>query len=254
VSTATHDRARWFREHFEDAADEILDFLGGAGIKIEGHRVADIGCGDGIIDLGLALKGRPDELVGYDLMDVDTDALTDAARAAGVADSLPEELRFERSGPVSIPAPDESFDMIVTWSVFEHVDDPVALLGEIRRVINPVDGCLFLQLWPFYASEHGGHLWPHYEGPFPHLLRGDEQILSEIDGKPATDPRRTAEDEYRSLNKITLAGLHQALIANDFAVAKLKLIANTVHIPLELRDRPLADLGIGGVELLATPV
>jgi SAM-dependent methyltransferase len=253
VSTTSFDTGRWFGEHFHEAADEILEFLGGDGISLEGRRVADIGCGDGIIDLGLALKGRPQELVGYDLVEVDTDALLDAARTAGAADELPDSLRFERSEPVSIPAPDEHFDVIVTWSVFEHVDDPEGLLRDLRRVIKP-DGCLFLQLWPFYASEHGGHLWPHYDGPFPHLLRSDDQILSEVAGKQATDPRRTADDEFLSLNRITLADLHRALIVNNFFVGKLKLIANAVHIPRDLAERPLGDLGVGGVELIATPI
>jgi len=168
-----------------------------------------------------------------------------------VADELPAGLRFERSEPTAIPAPDNYFDVVVTWSVFEHVDDPVALLAEVRRVLHP-DGNLFLQLWPFYDSEHGGHLWPHYDGPFPHLLRSDEQILGEIEGRQATDPRRSAEDEYRSLNKITLDELHRALLANQLIVVKLKLIAQAVHIPPPLTNRSLAGLGIGGVELLAT--
>jgi SAM-dependent methyltransferase len=253
VSTTADGATRWFKEHFEDAADEILDFLSGDGITFEGRRVADIGCGDGIIDLGLALKGRPQELVGYDLMEVDTGALVRAAQAAALGDQLPPGLRFERSKPTEIPAPDASFDIVVTWSVFEHVDDPVALLREVRRVVKP-EGYLFLQLWPFYSSEHGGHLWPHYEGAFPHLLRTDEQILKEVDGRQGTDPRRSADDEYRSLNKITLDELHRALVANRFVVAKLKLMAQAVHIPRELSHRSLAELGVGGVELLANPV
>ena len=253
MTTTADGATRWFKEHFEDAADEILGFLSGDGILLEGRRVADIGCGDGIIDLGLALKGHPEELVGYDLMDVDTGALLRAARGAGVGSELPAGLRFERSQPTAIPAPDAYFDAVVTWSVFEHVDDPVALLAEVRRVIKP-DGYLFLQLWPFYDSEHGGHLWPHYEGPFPHLLRSDEQILKEVEGRQGTDPRRSADDEYRSLNKITLDELHRALLANRFAVAKLKLLAQAVHIPPQLSHRSLGDLGIGGIELLANPV
>jgi SAM-dependent methyltransferase len=251
VTTTADGAARWFKEHFEDAADEILEFLGGDGISLEGCRVADVGCGDGIIDLGLALKGRPAELVGYDLIDVDSGALLRAARGAGVAGELPPALRFERSEPTAIPAADESFEIVVTWSVFEHVDDPVSLLWEVRRILKP-EGYLFLQLWPFYDSEHGGHLWPHYEGPFPHLLRPDEQILREVEGRQATDPRRSAEDEYRSLNKITLDELHRALLANGLIVAKLKLIAQAVHIPRQLTNRSLGDLGIGGVELIAT--
>jgi SAM-dependent methyltransferase len=253
VSATAHDPVRWFTEHFEQAADEILDFLGGDSISLEGKRVADIGCGDGIIDLGVALKGRPAELVGYDLMDVDTDALLRGARAAGVAEALPECLRFARSEAVSIPAPDAHFDVIFTWSVFEHVDDPVALLRDVRRVINP-EGWFFLQLWPFYDSEHGGHLWPHYDGPFPHHLVRDERILEEVEGSRATDPRRPAEDEYRSLNRITLEDLHRALLVSGFAVVKLKLLTAAVHIPPQLSHRPLAEVGIGGVELLARPV
>jgi SAM-dependent methyltransferase len=253
VSATAHDPVRWFTEHFHDAADEVLDFLDGDGISLEGRRVADIGCGDGITDLGLALKGRPSELVGYDLVDVDTHALVRAARAANVADALPDCLRFERSHPVSIPAPDEHFDVVLSWSVFEHVDDPVGLLGDIRRAIKP-EGCFFLQVWPFFGSEHGGHLWPHYDGLYPHHLRRDEEILGEIEGRQATDPRRSADDEYRSLNRITLDDLHRALLMTRFVVAKLRLLTQTVHVPRQLSHRPLTELGVGGVELLAVPV
>ncbi len=250
---ASDDPVRWFDEHYNQAADEILAFLGGDGISLEGKRVADIGCGDGIIDLGLAIKGRPKQLVGFDLMDVDVSALLRAAQAAGVADSLPSCLRFERSEPVSLPASAEQFDVVVTWSVFEHVDDPIGLLADVRRVIKP-SGVLFLQLWPFYASEHGGHLWPHYEGPYPHLLRRDEEILATVKGRGATDPRRSAEDEYLSLNRITLDGIQRALLASRFVVAKLHLLTNAVHVPRQLSHLPLSALGVGGVQLTALPV
>jgi SAM-dependent methyltransferase len=253
MSTAAHDAARWFTEHFEQAADEMLDFLGGDGISLEGRRVADVGCGDGIIDLGLALKGRPDELVGFDLIDVDTEGLQRAAVAAGVTEELPPCLRFERSEPVTLPAPARHFDVVVSWSVFEHVDDPVGLLTDIRRVIKP-DGYFFLPLWPFFDSEHGGHLWPHYEGPYPHHLHRDEEIIDDVQGGRATDPRRAAEDEYRSLNRITLDDLQRALLVSGFAVGKLKLLTQPVHVPRELRHRSLYELGVGGVELLASPV
>jgi SAM-dependent methyltransferase len=252
VSSVAHDPARWFAEHFDDAANEIIGFLGGDGISLEGRRVADIGCGDGIIDLGLATKGKPAELVGFDLMEVDTEGLARAAQAAGAVDELPACLRFERSAPVSIPAPDEQFDLAVSWSVFEHVDDPVGLLREIRRILKP-DGCFFLQLWPFYDSEHGGHLWPHYNDPFPHHVRRDESIIEDVQGDRATDPRRSADDEYRSLNRISLDDLHRALLRTGFSVGKLKLLTQPVHVPSQLAHRSLTDLGVGGVELLASP-
>ena len=54
---------------------------------------------------------------------------------------------------------------------------------------------LFLQLWPFFYSEHGGHLWPHYDEPFPHLIHADEAIREHIRGRSGTDPSRDAVDE-----------------------------------------------------------
>ena len=60
-----------------------------------------------------------------------------------------------RSRPV-IPAADDAFDVVLSWSAFEHIEDPPAVMREIARVLRP-DGVFLLQLWPFYHSEHGSH-------------------------------------------------------------------------------------------------
>ena len=241
----------WFGEHYDDAADQILEFLGSDGWTLEGKRVVDIGAGDGIIDLGLAVKGRPELLVGYDVRKTDVDALRRSAEAAGV-EEYPESLAFDESAVNGLPAPNHHFDIAVTWSAFEHVTFPVRMLSEIRRIIKP-DGVLFLQLWPFYYSEHGGHLWPHYDEPFPHLRRTDEEVRADIVGRRATDPTRDAGDEYDSLNRITLDDLQRALLSAGFITVKLEVLCNAIHIPTELAHLPLSHVGLGGVKLLAIP-
>lgn len=240
----------WFRGHFDDAADQVLSFLGGAGLALAGQTVADIGCGDGIVDLGLALKGDPRKLVGYDLLPTDVDALRRAARATAVAEELPDCLSFATSQPDRVPAEDGIFDVVVSWSTFEHVTRPVRMLTEVKRILKP-GGVLFLQLWPFFHSEHGGHLWPHYEEPFPHLLHTDAEIREQVRGHRGTDPRCDALDEYDTLNRITLGELHCALLAAGMIVARLQLLTNAVHIPAELAHVPLSLVGVGGVKLLA---
>jgi SAM-dependent methyltransferase len=248
-----HDPVRWFDEHFNDAADEILGFLDGDGISMEGKMVADIGSGDGIIDLALAIKGRPKTLVGYDPRPTDYGGLARAAQAAGVIDGdMPPNLNFLNSETDAIPAEPDAFDIAVTWSVFEHVDDPVTMFSEIHRILKPT-GVLFLQLWPFWLSQHGGHLWPHIGEPFPHLMRKDRDILEEVEGKRATDPTRTADDEYRSLNRLSLDGLQRSLLSAGMLPTKVKVLGDTVHIPTTLAHVPLSDIGIAGVELLAVP-
>jgi SAM-dependent methyltransferase len=248
----SRDAASWFEQHFNQAADEILEFLAGDGLDLKGKVVADVGSGDGIIDLALATKGAPESLVGYDIKQTDTTALLRSAKVAGAAEELPHNLAFVASEPEHIPAVPEAFDVVVTWSVFEHVSNPVALLSEVRRILRP-DGVLFMQIWPLYYSEHGGHLWPHYEEGFPHLLHHDDAILNMVEGKAGTYPHSAADSEYRSLNRLTLDDLQRALLSNRLLVSKLELLAQTTHIPPQLAHVPLSALGIGGVKLLAIP-
>lgn len=243
------DPGLWFREHYDDATDQVLTFLSQDGVSLNGKVVMDIGAGDGIIDLGLAVKGRPRELVAYDVRPTDIDALRRMAKINGL-ESLPSNLSFAPSTVDGLPAPDHYFDVAVTWSVFEHVTYPVRMLSEVRRVLRP-GGALFLQIWPLFHSEHGGHLWPHFAEPFPHLMRTDAEIRKRLIGRRATDPTRDALDEYASLNRMTLDELHRALLLAGLRTVKLELITNTVHIPEALSHLPLGLVGIAGVKLLA---
>src|SRR5205823_334482 len=75
----------WFRDHFEVAPREIATFVRGGAVDIEGRRVADVGCGDGIMALGVALRLKPAELVGFDVNPTDVEDLLRRAHAQGAA-------------------------------------------------------------------------------------------------------------------------------------------------------------------------
>lgn len=58
-----------------------------------------------------------------------------------------------------VPLKDQSLDVILCYEVIEHVFDPVALLGEIRRTVRP-HGTVFIAVpnrWSLY--DHHYHLW-----------------------------------------------------------------------------------------------
>jgi SAM-dependent methyltransferase len=246
--------SRWFWDHYEGAAGQVISFFEGDGISLTGRRVGDIGCGDGIIDLGVAHHAAPAQLVGFDINPTDRDRLAEMAASEGVEQRIPDCLEFRESEPTRLPAEDNSFDLLFTWSAFEHVADSTALLRDMHRILVP-DGVLMLQLWPFFHSQHGSHLWRWFPEGFIQLLRPTEEIEAVVRAEPKDDPgwAEYMLGEYRTLNRITVDELQRCLLAAGFRVSKLQLEAGPVHIPPELSEQPLSLLGIAGVKLLATP-
>ena len=107
--------------------------------------------------LGLSVMARPELLVGYDIEPTDVEDLQRMAKEHGI-DALPEGLRFELSAPDHVPAPSGTFDFILSWSAFEHIEQPRVMAQEIRRLMAP-GAIAMIQLFPFYHSEHGDHGW-----------------------------------------------------------------------------------------------
>lgn len=246
--------APWPDESFTGAAGQIVAFFGDEGIDLRGARLADIGCGDGVTDLGVFQQAEPGLLVGFDLTPVDTVSLAARAAAQGVATSLPDRLRFETCSAEHLPAGDDSFDHIFSWSAFEHVVRPNEVLREVHRILRP-GGTLMIQLWPFYHSKHGSHLWDWFPEGFAHLLHDPFEVERRVLAEPDKGPGWTVEllHAFRELNRITLDDLHRALLYARFSVTRIELLHEPFHIAPELSHLPLSLLAVAGVKLLAVP-
>lgn len=242
---------QWFWDHYEWAAHQVLAFLAEDGLELASLEVADVGCGDGIIDLGLVHHGRPRRLVGFDVNPVREDLLLERAIAAQVADRLPPALEFAVSDATKIPAADDTFDVLVTWSAFEHIDDPATVLAEMRRVLRP-DGVLFLQLWPFYHSQHGAHLEEWYPDGFVQFMHDPDTIEADVLSRADDEGwARYKLGEFRTLNRLTVDELGRAVRAAGFRITKLQLLAERVRLPADVDEIDVSQLGVSGVMLLA---
>lgn len=159
---------RRFRSEYDYALFEyyrsakVLAFLERAGVAV-GGRVLDAGCGGGGMPLSLA--EHADEVVGIDPINRFGDAGVKLARERQLT-----RLHFLRADGMALPFPAETFDLVLSHAVIEHVADAPLYLRECRRVLKR-DGRIFLSTAP-YLSFAGAHL-PKLRVPVPlHLLIG----------------------------------------------------------------------------------
>jgi SAM-dependent methyltransferase len=105
------------------------------------RRVLDIGCGTGAMLQQLERYGRAEGV------DSDGDAVR-FCRDRGIE----RVRRLEGDG---LPWESATFDLVTALDVIEHIDDDVAMLGEIHRVLRP--GGMLLLTVPAYEALWGPH-------------------------------------------------------------------------------------------------
>ena len=116
-----------------------------------GRRVLDLGCGRGGMTVGLEANGA--RVVGFDLRRRNCEVTRLRGRRYGL--SVPTAVgRAE-----CLPFADGSFDHVFCLEVLEHVQDPVAVLREVRRVLSPGGTCAITVINRWAHVDPHYHLW-----------------------------------------------------------------------------------------------
>lgn len=109
--------------------DIVLNCTREAGVT-SSSRLLEIGCGDG------ALLGVLHGALGLEVVGVDTSA-TGLALARQMFDQRGYVGEFRHVQGYGTGYPNNWFDIVVCSDVIEHVEDPIAMLKEIKRVLVP---------------------------------------------------------------------------------------------------------------------
>ncbi|KRE89563.1 3-demethylubiquinone-9 3-methyltransferase [Frateuria sp. Soil773] len=107
-----------------------------ARVELRGARVADVGCGGGLLSEALARAGA--EVTGIDL----GEKVIDIARLHLHESGLAVDYRVQSSAELAASAP-ESFDAVCCMELIEHVPDPAALVADLAAMLKP-GGRLFM--------------------------------------------------------------------------------------------------------------
>ena len=128
----------------------ILDFIG----QVEGRRILDLGCGDGLLTWTLADRGA--RAVG---IDVDR-AMLDVASARPVR-SQRQRPRFVEGRIEQLPFPDGSLDVVVIVTVLCLVADRAGAVREAARALRPGGRLVVGDLgrWSAWAARRRAKAW-----------------------------------------------------------------------------------------------
>jgi O-antigen biosynthesis protein len=120
-------------EHTGQLLYEHLHRYAIAAALADGKRVLDIACGEGYGSNLLAATAA--QVIGVDIA---SEVIAHARQAY-----RKENLIFREGSCLDIPVEDHSMDLVVSFETIEHIDEPLAFLQEIKRVLA-VGGALIM--------------------------------------------------------------------------------------------------------------
>jgi SAM-dependent methyltransferase len=195
----------------------ILDTLAVAGVYAPRPqpRAIEIGMGQGTASVALAHLGF--QTIGIDnnyggAMDADT------ALAAAIAAAEKVELRFEQADITArTPFHDGAFDLVISNSVLEHINDLGAALREIARLVAP--GGVIVQRYHPYFGPSGGHAFGTLDAPWAHVRLSEAETHRYLDElRPHESPLAKRWVDQALTRAWPIARVQKTLIDSGFEI------------------------------------
>ena len=149
---------------------------------VAGRRVLDLGCGFGGRTVWYAERGA-ERVMGLEI----SPKMVDRCRAFAEQHGM-DNVEFVVGIAEDLPYEDNSIDVVITYDVLEHVQDPAQAMCEIARVLQP-DGSAWL-VFPSYLGGRASHLDYLTQIPFLHRVFDPDVIIPVVNESLTTEPER----------------------------------------------------------------
>ena len=222
-----------FNKKFYTVIDEFVKWMPE---KFDYHNsnILDFGCEFGVMTLAIALRLKPKKVIGVDINSHHKQLFELIGDKIDI-DEPPKNLEFHQVSPVEKFSLKYQFDVIFSWSAFEHVNQPdlQEVVSELYDCLSP-KGFIFLQIAPLFYSAYGSHLNTLIDKPWAHLSMQNNLLRNHVITEPKKDFYKNESDNsyieiknsifgcYETLNKITADGIIDLFENNGFSTIKQK--------------------------------
>ena len=132
---------------------------------------------------------------------------------------------------------DDRFDVVYSWSVFEHIDERLigGVLELIKSCLKP-GGLFFVQIAPLYYSSEGSHLTHKLDEPWGHLLHQLDVFHEKLKAAVPDEAELLALwGTYSTLNRMTADELLGHLRAAGFEILRTLAMKEDREPPQRLK-------------------
>lgn len=177
--------------HYRRAASHAAFFLP---YVRPGMTLLDCGCGPGTITLDFAALVAPAEVVG---IDIEPSQLRLAQTQAAIDQK--SNVRFTVADLYTLPFHDHTFDAVFLHGVLEHMQAPVAALGEVHRVLKH-GGVVGAR-----HADFGGFLFEPAEPPLDRFLSLFERLMIHNGADPMAGRHQLRWFREASFHELTVS-------------------------------------------------
>lgn len=185
---------------------------------LAGKKVLDFGCGGGTSAAGVALLFDAN-VHGVDINNEAEACVPFLKQNFGI--EIPSRLTFEEIAPGAVPK-GGPFDLIYSWSVFEHVNNRIyhSVLQDLYEILKP-GGYFFVQISPLFFSPEGSHLWAIGYERWEHLLAQTSDVHADVNNSNLeNDHKKALLAMFDTLNRITADDLLSRFEAAGFRLIR----------------------------------
>ena len=222
---------------------------------LAGKDVLEFGCGEGTVALAMKLRKNARLVIGIEILDVHEQCLPIARKEIGL-ESLPNNFHLRKIAPGENLAQWGQFDVVYSWSVFEHVAQNMieTALKSIFESLKP-GGLFFLQVSPLFYSSNGSHMGPWVPAPWAHLTMQHNTFHQHLKDAPPTPAHVRSEwavyipidsgkevertllwETYQTLNRVTAPQLCSLTRGAGFKIVRDYRTCTEQKPPDELKE------------------